>query len=248
MEKWTGKTAVITGGNSGIGAAILSQFIKHGLKVINLDINVTEKDSNFDENSNIFNRKCDVANLDSIKENFKWIEENFGVVHILVNCAGIASLTKLIDGNDENTKLIDKTIDINFRGAVHCAREAMKLMIKSDDYCMIINICSLYGHVIPYTDSSVSVYSCTKYAIRALSEVIRQELVMSENKKIRISNLSPSSVNSNLWTAFGLTKEYMESVNFMKTDDVADAVVYLLSTPYNVNVTEMIIRPVGEKF
>ncbi|KAG5668511.1 hypothetical protein PVAND_016450 [Polypedilum vanderplanki] len=246
MEKWTEKTAVITGGNSGIGAAILSQFIKHDLKVINLDINVTEKDSNFDENSKVFNRKCDVANLDSIKENFKWIEENFGVVHILVNCAGIVAVNPMIDPRDENTEKVDKTLDINLRGTIHCTREAMKLMVKSDDYCMIINFCSILGHIIPYVGYSLGAYHTTKHAIRAFSETIRQELCLCKSEKIRVSNVSPGGVRTNMIIGTGLSEEQLSKFKFIEAEQVAETILFLLTTPYNVNITELTVRPVGE--
>jgi NADP+-dependent farnesol dehydrogenase len=246
MDKWLNKTAVITGGSSGMGAAILAKFVEHGLRVINLDVSVAENGTSHD--GKVFNRKCNVASLESIRENFAWIEEQFGVINVLINCAGICSLVDMTDLSDENTATIERTIDVNLKGTIRCTREAMRLMVKSDEFCMLINLCSIYGHVIPYTGNSVGAYSCTKHAIKAFSEVLRQELTTSQNDKIRVTNVSPSSVITNMWRGFKLPDEFIDSMNFLRPDDVADAVVYLLSTPCSVNVTELVIRPVGERF
>ncbi|KAG5667398.1 hypothetical protein PVAND_015379 [Polypedilum vanderplanki] len=245
MEKWTGKTAVITGGCSGMGAAILSKFTKHGLKVINLDLNVTKNSLKFDENSKVFNRKCDVANLDSIRENFKWIEENFSVVHVLIKNAGIVRNVNVLDEN--SAEAVSKVIDVNFIGVVHCTREAAKLMKKSDDYCIIVNICSIAGHTVPFPNQ-LNIYPATKFAVRAFSEIVKQELTVEENDKIRVTNVSPGFVRTNLFNDTGfpeidvLREKYKAKITEPK--NIAEAVCYILSTPVNVNVTELTITGV----
>lgn len=245
MEKWANKVAVITGGCSGIGAEILTKLHQNGVKIVNLDVNVNENNEN---DSKIFNRRCDVADLDSIKENFAWIEKTFGEINILINCAGVCYMQPLMDPSDENTERINKSIDINFRGYIHCAREAIKLMQKSDDCSLIVNVSSLCAHKLPYFVNSIGSYGCTKHGVKAMAEVIRQELVTAKIGKIRISCVSPSTVNTNLLRDYGVTRELMESLNYLESSDIADAVLYLLSTPCTVNVTDIIIRSVGEEF
>lgn len=92
-EKWSGKVAVVTGSSSGIGAAVFKDFLKEGLKVIGLDIdikNTREVIQTLGEcQKNAFAFPCNVADQDSVKETFKNIEEKFELVNIIVNCAGI---------------------------------------------------------------------------------------------------------------------------------------------------------------
>lgn len=249
MERWTGKIAVVTGGCSGMGAATLRRLTKEGLKVINLDISVSE--NSVDENGMVFNRKCDVANIESIRENFEWIESQFGAVHILVNCAGCIVVNPVIDASEEGAKKVEKVLNINVHGTIHCTREAMKLMISSDDYCLIVNICSVKGHSIPYTGYSLGAYHVSKHAIRAFSETIRQELCHLKNEKIRVTNLSPGGVMTRMiaTVAASLTQAQRgasSSAKFLKADNVAETIMFLLTTPYDVNITELTIRPTAE--
>lgn len=82
---------------------------------------------------------------------------------------------------------MNDVIDTNLRGLMHCTREAFRLMKKSEDFGLIININSVCGHKSPFLDVSLNMYTCTKYAITAFNEAVRQELFRAKNRKIRIS-------------------------------------------------------------
>lgn len=82
---------------------------------------------------------------------------------------------------------MNQVLDTNLRGLMQCTREAFKLMKKSDDYGLIININSIAGHKTPFLDISLNMYGPSKYAVTAFNEAVRQELFRAGNKKIRIS-------------------------------------------------------------
>ncbi len=91
MESWKGKIAVVTGASLGIGKSIVLDLAKNGIKVVGLSrrVNLIEEYAKDFEEGQICAIKYDVSDLESIKKAFQLIEEKFGVIHILVNNAGI---------------------------------------------------------------------------------------------------------------------------------------------------------------
>lgn len=257
MEKWLGKTAIVTGASSGIGEAIVGDFAKNGINVIGLGrrcekIEVIAKNLE-NEPGKVHAIKCDISDPKSVEEAFKWIENEFGIIHILVNNAAVCINSPVLDESHDVTNTINAVINTNFTGLVHCTRAAVKLMKKSDDYGMIININSQMGHSIPFsqTTARMNVYAPTKFALTALSEVFRQELVLQKNDKIRVSNLSPGNVKTEVLVAGGFVKDADEVYNHfvhLSAENVAQTVSFLLQTPYNVNISQLTIKPVGEQF
>lgn len=253
MEKWRGKYAIVTGTSSGIGVAIMKELAQQGVNVIALARRVEKIEEALKDfqghDGKIFAHKCDVSSLESIKETFKWIEDSFDSISILVNNAGCGFNVCVTDTSDDTTEKLNQVIDTNFTGLVHMTREAIKLIKKSDDFGMIINVNSVVGHKIPYYGIPLNVYPPTKFAVTAFSEVLRQELVQLDNKKIRVTNLSPGSVYSDIAVSAGYAENHSqmyETTPYLDPIDIAEAIKYLLSTPTKVNVTELTIQPVGE--
>jgi NADP+-dependent farnesol dehydrogenase len=254
MEKWVGKIAVVTGASAGIGEAIVKDLARNGIHVIGL-ARRSEKVEEISKNhenlpGKIYAHKCDVSDLKSVKETFKWIEEKFGSIHILINNAAIIQNKKILDEDDDVADKLNAVINTNFTGLVHCSREAIRLIKKSDDYGLVVNINSVLGHVIPFPAVRLNVYPPTKFAVTAISEVLRQELIVSKNEKIRIANLSPGSVKTDIATAGGLATskdEFFDKMPYLQPEDVSQSVLFLLQTPFNVNITQLTIIPVGEK-
>lgn len=191
VDKWIGKVAVVTGASAGIGAQIFKDFAKHGINVVGLARRVDRVETLIEElketTGKAYAYKCDVSDPESVIQAFKWIEEKFGVVHILVNNAGTGRNVPLLDDEAETFQKMNEVIDTNIRGVIQCSREAFRLMKKSDDYGLIINVNSVVGHCNPATGYSLNVYPATKYAVTALTETTRQELVYAGNKKVRVT-------------------------------------------------------------
>lgn len=250
MEKWRGKIAVIVGASSGIGAAIFKDLARHGIIVIGLARRSEKIEEIASEvGGEIYARKCDASNLESIRDNFKWIEEKFGKIHILINNAAILHKLSIFDESEEAAEKLNSVINTNLTGVVHCTREGVRLMKKSNDFGIIINVNSIAGHSV-YAGLHISnLYSPTKHALTAFSEIIKQDLVVNGNEKIRVSNLSPGVVKTNIMIAgkaFNSEADY-DNVPHLLAENISQGVIYLLETPFNVNVTQLTIKPVGER-
>lgn len=192
--------AVVTGASAGIGAAIVEDLAKAGMIVVGLARRaerITElSDKLKRENPTLVGQlhsfKCDLTSEADIRAVFDWVDTKFGRVDVLINNAGVFKEGKLLD--PENSALIRETIDTNILGVAFCTRQAFQLMQKrgiDDGHVMIIN--SVAGHCVPYgliKNGSLNIYPSTKYAVTAMTEILRQEFQLFKTKtKITVTKI-----------------------------------------------------------
>ncbi|KAL4711917.1 hypothetical protein ACJJTC_006086 [Scirpophaga incertulas] len=244
MERWIGKTAVVTGGSSGIGAVVCVALANHGLHVVALArrVHLVEKlKALVKGKGKIHAKQCDIAKREELSATFEWIDDMFGPVHVMVNNAGVMYLghiTDIADGGQLSDEQIQSVMDTNTMATILCTRLAIKSMKKHFFDGHIVNINSISGHYIPLA-SYFNVYPCSKHAVTAFLESLNNELAHLRSG-IKVTSLSPGSVD----TPMALDEEH-ELI--LAPRDVADALLYVLSTPPSVNITELTIRPVAEK-
>lgn len=192
MERWIGKTAVVTGASSGIGAAIAIDLLNAGVNVVGLARRQERVEALKDKiastaTGKLHAIKCDLTNEDDIRQAFAWVNENWNGVDILVNNAGIIKTMNLLDA--DNSAQLRETIDTNIVAVALCSREAVQSMRQRNVDGHIVHINSGAGHKIPYFVGmypSFNIYPSTKYAVTAMTEVMRQELQMF-NTKIKVT-------------------------------------------------------------
>lgn len=251
MEKWNRSVAVVTGANSGNGFAILKKLAASGMTVVGFDV-VTENIDSFKTENNhlkVYSVVCDVTDDDETDIAFQWVDDTLGGVDILINNAGALRDNGIFEFKKpmaENAKVID----LNFTAVVRCARLAFKSMEARGNYGYIVNINSVYGHLSPLQPEgiNVGVYPGTKYAITVSTEVMRQELLRLQNRKIRVTSISPGVVDTNIFASAGIAQKDVGSlleIPHLCPEDIGDTVAYLLSTPYHVNVHEITVRATG---
>lgn len=254
MEKWLGKLAVVTGASAGIGEAVVIDLARHGINVVGLarrSEKVEEIARNLEGVSGkVYARKYDVSDQNSVEEAFNWIEERFGCIHILINNAGILFKGRILDEGGDVAEKLKLVVDTNLTGLIHCTRSGYRLIKKSDDYGLIVNVNSVLGHAVSFSNEPrLNVYGPTKYALTAVSEVLRQELIPLENDRIRVTNLSPGSVKTDIAVAGGLAAsndEFFDHLPCLIPENVSQSILFILQAPYNVNITQLTIKPVGE--
>ncbi|KAL9705493.1 hypothetical protein quinque_009011 [Culex quinquefasciatus] len=236
MEQWRGKIAVVTGSSSGIGAAIVVELAKSGLVVVGLARRVEKTEAlkqHLTQNvrKNLHAVKCDVSKEADVLGAFEWVNSSLGGIDVMVNNAGVLRETRLIDAN--NSVPIREVVDTNILGLVWCTREAYQSMKRRGVSGHIININSIAGHHIPFVGDlmqSVNIYGPTKYAVTAITEVTRQEL-LRDDSKVKITSISPGAVDT----------EILDFAKFnipvLKSEDVAKSVLYVLSSPTSCSGT-----------
>ncbi|RZB40945.1 adh short, KR, NAD binding 10, and/or Epimerase domain containing protein [Asbolus verrucosus] len=251
MDRWVGKVAVVTGASSGIGAAIAEQLVDNGLQVVGVArrVDLIEQHAQrlADKKGRLHPYKADVSKEDEIVAAFKWIEENLGPVHVLINNAGVSEENTLVDGDAEKWR---KVLDLNVLGLCIATREAVKVMRKHAINGHIIHINSYCGHVVP-NFPGFNIYPASKHAVTALTETLRQEF-NSLGSRIKVTSVSPGLVATELTTLKKdmnpEKKAIIEKFPILQPEDIADGVIYVLSTPEHVQVHELTIKPVGELY
>lgn len=195
MERWSGKIAVVTGASAGIGAVIAIDLAKAGCRVIGLArrperVEALKECLPKTASGELHAFKCDVTSETDIKSAFQWIEDKFGGVDILINNAGIGG-TKFNLVDKDNTEQIRSIVDTNIMGPALCTREAFQSMKKRQFDGHVIMINSVLGHNVPYLvmNRSFNIYAPTKFALTAMTEILRQEFQLLKTKvKITVNN------------------------------------------------------------
>ncbi|XP_047109366.1 dehydrogenase/reductase SDR family member 11-like [Schistocerca piceifrons] len=243
MERYAGRVAMVTGASSGIGAAVARALLQRGVTVVGVDLRPDRMKGwqLKDCTGQLHPLYGDVSDEESILSLFKWITDNLGGVDILVNSAGLFRNSGLISAPLSEWKLI---LDVNVLGLSICTREAVQDMLRRGvDDGFIINLCSLAGHI-PMSDSRNSMYFASKVAVKTLLEGIRKDLI-ARKSNIRVGQISPGFVKTEIYNAAtGLPDNFWDS-HFLEPDDIARAVIFMLSQHPRVQVYDIIIRPTG---
>ena len=240
-----GKVVVITGASSGIGEATALMLAKQGAKVVlgarGLDRLRTLADRIAKAGGDVAYAPADVKRREDVTNLVKLAIERFGKLDIMFNNAGVMPISPL-DGLRVDDW--EEMIDINIKGVLYGIAAALPVFRKQG-FGHIINTASVAGIK---TTPGMSVYSGTKFAVRAISEGLRQEA----GEKLRVTVISPGFVNTNF--ADGVTdpetKAWLAESRdkfAMPPDAIARAVVYAIGQPAEVDVNEIVIRPTAQE-
>lgn len=236
------RTALVTGGSSGIGYAIAKALAGDGFAVT-ISGRREEKlrgaaEALREGGREINDVVCDAASEQSVIALVQSHEDRYGGLDVLVNNAGVGIGSAV---GDTQTKYLDMQLDVNIRSTVICTREALPMLresAKANETSYIINLASIAGR---YGQPWLSVYAATKAAIANWSNGIHKEL---QNEGIRVTALSPAFVETPM-TEFaqhgGVPGEKM-----IRPEDLSSAVLWLLSLSPNVRIPEIVFERVGD--
>ena len=236
------KVVVITGASSGIGKATAILLAKNGAKVV-LGARRTDK---LEQIVNEIQADCgtaefktvDVTDREDMTALINFASDKFDRVDVLVNNAGIMPLSALDQLKVEEW---DRMIDVNIKGVLYGIAAALPVM-QAQKSGQIINLSSIGGHTVSPT---AAVYCATKFAVGAISEGLRQEVGGS----LRVTVISPGVTESELAESISneAAREGMKEWRRISipAEAIARSIMFAISQPDDVDVSEIIIRPTG---
>jgi NADP-dependent 3-hydroxy acid dehydrogenase YdfG len=241
-----GKVVVITGASSGLGAATARMLAARGASVVlgarRVDMMNTLADEIRAAGGKVEVVATDVTNAAQVKNLIDTAVKTFGRLDVLVNNAGLMAIAPMSEVKVEEW---DRMIDINVKGVLYGIAAALPVF-QQQGSGHFINIASVAG--IKVFSPGGTVYSGTKFAVRAISEGLRHEV----GDSIRTTTIEPGAVDSEL----KLGSSHEESSKFVKefyklaipSDSVARAIAYAIDEPANVDINEIVLRPTAQDF
>lgn len=186
-----GKTAIVTGGNSGIGRAIALSLARLGADIVIAGRNEETLKSTLNELSssggNYELYKLDVSSRDEIRRFFEWYSSSHQKLDIFVNNAGYSVQGELQDTSDAD---IDGLIDTNLKGAICCMQHAADIMIQQKSGRILV-ITSINGVVNPHPTQGM--YSVTKFALQGAMKAMAETL---GEYGITVNSLAPGAIDT----------------------------------------------------
>lgn len=241
------KNILITGASSGIGAACAKHFAQQGSNLLlcsrKIDaLNLLAREISSEYGVEVYAFALDISDHEKIKQTFASLPTQWKTVDILINNAGAALGLETLQEADLND--LEVMINTNIKGLIYMTKEVLPVMLARN-MGHIINIGSIAGHQV-YPKATV--YCATKYAVKALTEGLRMDVLGSD---IRISAIDPGAVKTNFSVVrFKGDKAKAEAVYEGMTpliaDDIAETIVFCATRPPHVNISEIIIMPTDQ--
>jgi NADP-dependent 3-hydroxy acid dehydrogenase YdfG len=244
MQGVEGKVVVITGASSGLGEAAARKLHALGAKVVlgarRLDrMQTLAAEIGLPDTAVV---QTDVTQFSQVEKLVNHAAETHGRIDVIINNAGLMPQSPL-----ERLKIADweRMVDVNIKGVLYGIGAALPHM-KAQKSGHIINVSSVAGHKVR---PGGAVYAATKAAVRMLSEGLRQEV---KPYNIRTTIISPGAVESELPNS--ITEPDIAAViakvyaNAIPATAFADAVLFAISQPANVDINEILFRPTLQEF
>jgi len=248
MDRWRGRVALVTGVSSGIGNAVARMLARAGMRVAFCGRREDRLDALAHECAGLgveaLAVKVDLRDTAEIGRLFEDVRNRWGGVDVLVNNAGLGHLAPLVDGETEQWR---EMLEVNVLALCVCTREAVADMRARGDDGHVVHISSMSAHRVP---AGSGVYSATKFAVRALTEGLRQEL-RELGSGIRVSSISPGFVETEFAERYHRSRAVAEQTygryKVLEPGDVADAVRQVLAAPAHVEIHDILLRPTQQR-
>ncbi|MFP3553749.1 SDR family oxidoreductase [Paraburkholderia sp. SIMBA_049] len=238
------KVILITGASSGIGEAAVRLLAAQGHRLV-IGARRTERLAALAEEvqasgGSVRYQALDVTSATSVSAFAQFALDTFGRIDVIVNNAGVMPLSPLSATKVDEW---DRMIDVNIRGVLHGIAAVLPTM-ERQGFGQVINISSIGGLSVSPT---AAVYCATKFAVRAISDGLRQE-----TDTVRVTVICPGVVESELAdsisddTARAAMRDFRRIA--LTSDAIARSIAYAIEQPADVDVSEIVVRPTASPF
>jgi NADP-dependent 3-hydroxy acid dehydrogenase YdfG len=231
---------VITGASSGIGRAAARAFAKAGNKLLLISRRI-EKLAELGDDAAVY-AKADVADFAAIERAIRAAEARFGPTECLINNAGFADAR---DFKAVDVASYSHEIDVNLKGVLNCTKVVLADMSRRRSGT-IINISSVSDRK---TAPVAVTYTATKFAVRALSESLRE----AEGRNgVRVINIAPAYIKTDIHKTMGISfEEYCKALgdpDFLSADELAEIILYCWQLPKTICIRDIVVAPTRSSF
>jgi 3-oxoacyl-[acyl-carrier protein] reductase len=227
-----GRVAVVTGASRGIGRTTTERLASLGAHVVAVSRSGGPTVPSVGDGGSIEPLALDIRRAPAVREAFAALEDRLGRIDILVNNAGAERVKSLDDVTDDDYSVM---LDTNLRGTFQCIRAALPGMkARRDGH--IVSVASAAG-IRGFADDAV--YSASKFGVVGMMDALDEEL---RPFGVRVTTICPGAVDTELvtWDPPGYRP------HFLRPDDVAAAIAYVVSQPPHVAVGLVVVRPFAE--
>jgi len=233
MSRLQGATILVTGASSGIGRALCLDLLDCGAAVLG----VTRRPGALPDG--VAPIEADLTERDQLAGIF----QELGRIDALVNCAGVAYMSRISDGNPADWEEMWR---VNVMALAHCCQ--LSLRHFPTDGGRIVNISSMSGHRVPPTGGF---YAPTKFAVRAITDALRAEL-KAAGSLVQVACVSPGFVDTPLLELYFRGREEMlekakQSMNMLTAEDISAAILGILEAPPHVEIGDVLMRSADQK-
>ena len=235
----------ITGASSGIGQATARAFASHGARLLlaaRRQDRLEAERSQLSAAAAVHTLGLDVTDAAAVDTAIASLPSEWQAIDILVNNAGLSrGLDKLYEGKHKDW---DEMIDTNVKGLLYVTRAVVPGMVERGRG-HIVNLGSTAGRM---TYPNGAVYCATKAAERSITEGLREDLL---GTPLRVTTIDPGMVETEFSQVRfrgdeGRAAKVYENITPLTPDDIADAILYAVTRPAHVNISEVLITPLAQ--
>jgi 3-oxoacyl-[acyl-carrier protein] reductase len=231
MSKLQGRVALVTGASRGIGAATARALAATGAQVA-----LASRSGDNPGVAGALAQACDVRDPSSLEAMVRATVERFGKLDILVVNAGVGAYGPFLELPADD---LEEMIEVNVKGALYAVRAALPELLKSDA-ADIVTIASEAGRRgLPYEVA----YCASKFAQVGMTSALDHEL---REQGVRCTSICPGGVATDFAMGHGRTPEMPQLAGMMSPEDVAEAVMFVVTRPRNHRILEVAFRPMTE--